>query len=106
MEIVPPKGRVERIEDAMEYELSGAGLLHYLATWSALQVAKKTEPDRDWLADFKAAYVLLCQYPSKTPGPISNLFFRLVSPIRSLNKQPADTVYHIVTPIYGVVAYK
>lgn len=54
----PPFKNYERFEDAMYYELTSAGILDYISTWSALQVAKKTDPERDWTKEFREAYVL------------------------------------------------
>jgi len=41
----------------MEYDLDKKGLLDYVSTWSALQVARKTDPTRDWLKEFRETYV-------------------------------------------------
>ena len=56
-DVNPPLSKVEKFEDSMEYDLTGAELLAYLGTWSALQVAKKSDPSRDWLLDMREAYV-------------------------------------------------
>lgn len=57
--INPPFAKVERFEDAMHYELNNAGILDYVRTWSALQVAKKSDPNRDWLKEFREEYVVV-----------------------------------------------
>ena len=97
------------MEDAMEYDLNGQGLLDYVSTWSALQVAKKSDPTRDWLKEFRETYDIHCvtllssNWRAELSFQVADLGFPF--PLR-LESQGLNQVYHIVTPIYAVVAHR
>jgi hypothetical protein len=71
--INPPYGTVTKFDTTMEYELNRKGLIDYLGTWSALQVAKKVDPQRDWLLELNQAYDQPpCRPYMKSEGTNSN----------------------------------
>lgn len=69
---------VERFDSQMEYKLNNSGLIGYINTWSAMEVAKQSDPSREWDKELK----------------------------ESLMKQGEDMIYDIVTPIHVVLARK